>query len=489
MFKKTKEIYMKNFLEKMQFNVPRKITSRIQVWLSVFLIVLSLVFAFTPMISLETVSPEENAMLNEIIDMANKEGVDFDLEITETVNISMPDLVKAISAIGKVVKNKDSSDELVDYLRSESGQKTILMSLSIVHMFTDMFGNKDAAESAPDTGIVGTLLKGFASLIALFYVLTFIMIFPIFYAVTAISIVMSAVSNLQTPESVASKVNGKVIALISYPMLFILAQNMLPTMHIGIGAIMMFVSSIAAALLAFVVTRLRKYTLPQLKYLTLLQGTALVSFIAFIIFFVNLLNAEVFGSFISGDILIYTGEVIALKAISENAQASSMYLVDLFCILIYLGMALSVSKYLIETIKRLTCTAKNESAAFTAVTPLLTAILPLFVMLSKHNYTNFKDATDGAESFLQLENSGAVYTMLVCAIIMFSSEIIFKILKKSLCTDITSEEVIGIYTGVLSEHKDNKEPAKEEPSENKPSQEATPDADSAEKSEETVSAE
>ena len=108
-----------------QFNLPRKMVTTIQLWVSVVLIALALLFSFMPLIKLET-----SDVLLDAAEMAHEVGLDFD-DLPKEVDVSVVKIVSSISLIAKVTsaaipddkggyseEKQEKQEELEEYLDS-----------------------------------------------------------------------------------------------------------------------------------------------------------------------------------------------------------------------------------------------------------------------------------------------------------------------------------------------------------------------------------
>ena len=98
-----------------QLKAPRKIVSTVQLWVSVALIVLALVFSMMPIISFDLSMPEiglgedgfevdaGQADFRETVEEMIAELIGRPVEIPDQVNVSLPSLIGSVSLIFKVV--------------------------------------------------------------------------------------------------------------------------------------------------------------------------------------------------------------------------------------------------------------------------------------------------------------------------------------------------------------------------------------------------
>ena len=195
-----------------QPNVNRRTVSFIQVWVSIVLILASIVVAFTPLITIKT--SEKFDGINEMI-----QELDLDVEIEEMpeeIGVSMPALITSIGNIinfaGSVGEAAESGD--VEDLE-EIEPETIFMIAALASVFADSFdfGGEEGSEMG-----LGTLLNLLITLIAFMYVLIFTFVMPIVLAVVGVIALIRALKSMNNPEDVVGKVGGVLPGFISIPL-------------------------------------------------------------------------------------------------------------------------------------------------------------------------------------------------------------------------------------------------------------------------------
>lgn len=462
-------------------NVPKKTTALIQVWTSMLLIVIAVILSFMPIVNLQIADRKTIDAINEMVEEISGEEVS---EIPSEIEVSAPKMygsismiVKFISAIGS--ENEELAQEVKAMMEGEEGRNTVLMVAAIAASFMDIFGGEED-EKKPDG--LAMILKVLVVLICLLYVLGFTLIIPIIVVITAIVALISALKNLKAPEEAAPIVSKKLLGLITLPMTFILFQCVLPTMHYGVGALGIWIVSFICVALCLIVSRLHMYTPAQMKYANVLQGTAIVGIIGYLVFFFNVINVGAFDSLISGKWASYVTQVVVIQA-NGGKVPSFGYLIDAALILVAVILVLSSVNYFKSCANRLSCTAgagKNnkkpkDSNLVSSIIYLLIYILPVYVM----GATNcLKDptstSTKGAESFLVLseEQNSALTMALVGLIIMIVAEVALLVLKKTVCKDVPADEMMAVFAGTAQIPAAEEAPAEETPVEEAPAEEA-----------------
>ena len=443
-----------------QLNVPKKLTSTIQIWVSVLLLVIATSLSLTPIITLNT--GDNIATINEMIaDVAP----DSDFEIPEEVDVSAIKLVKSIGVMSKImsaatkgVKENDVSNtgsEIAAILDTPEGQETIVIAISMVSTVASNFDKNDTGTS----GVLASVLTILVSIIALLALLALTFIIPIMLAWATITALVSALTNLDTPEEVSTKIARKLPAFISMPFTLMLFQCVVPGMTYGSGIVGVCVAAILAAVLGLVISRLRSYDPAAFNYLNIVQGVSLVGVIGFVVFFFNLVKTNIFTTFLRGNFATYVTNVGIAMAVDKNAEVQQGYLVDLILILVYVVLALSSVSYLEKCAQRLACSkSANKKGAFPkdtcigrAIVMLAIYILPTVVMGRK---SFFEDPTDmaalqGEKSFLELSDvqAGALNKVLVGVIIILLAEIALIVLKAVFCKGMNTESMQALMSG------------------------------------------
>jgi hypothetical protein len=438
------------------FNVPKKTTALIQVWTSMLLIVIAVILSLTPIITLQIADKETIDSINEMVEEISGEEIP---DIPDAIDVSAPKMFGSISMIVKFISAAGSNDpalaqEVQAMMEGEEGRNTVLMVAAIAASFMEIFGGEEDGQKSDGFAMI---LKVLVVMICLLYVLGFTLIIPFVCAITAIIALVSALKNLKTPEEAAPVVSKKLLGLITLPMTFILFQCVLPTMHYGVGALGLWIVCFVCVALCLVASRLHAYTPAQMKYANVLQGTAILGTIGYLVFFFNIINVGAFDSLISGKWASYVAQVVIIQA-NGGTVPSSGYLIDAILVLVAVILVISSVDYFKACANRLSCTAgagKNnkrpkDSHLVSSIIYLLIYILPVYVMGATNCLKDPTSAsTEGAESFLVLseEQSGALSMALVGLIIMIVAEVALVVLKKVVCKDVPQAEMAAVLAG------------------------------------------
>lgn len=444
-----------------QLNVPRKTTAMIQVWASMLLILIAVFLCFSPMITLKTGS------MDAIGDMVQKITGQEIVDIPEEVEVTCPKLIGSIGLIINAVSaasdsEKASNTDFEAMLQSEDGKNTIVMVAAIANSvmgpIMSLFDSEgEEGEGGGEFNIVSLIFNVLLVFVATIYMLGFTLIFPFIFVIFAIIALVTALKNLSDPTLAAPKLAKRLPGLITLPMIFMLFSCVLPSMNYGWGAMGVWIVCLVSVLVNFVISRLRSYNANDWKYLTVLQGTSLVGIIGFMVFFVNILKAGVFKSFITGNWSVFLQKVIMGTAADKNAEVASMaYIIDAVMVLVAVFLVLNSIDYLKHCGQRISCavartkTGKiSDNHIVLAVAMMFIYVLPTIVMNSK-NYTEdpFDAKAEGVESFLKLKEGQAAFdAALIGLIIMLVAEIALIVLKKVFCKDMTKDDMVIAMSG------------------------------------------
>lgn len=449
----------------------KKTTSLIQVWTCILLILTTLIFSFTPLITLDTGEHRETieVAINKLL--AKAEVTNTAVSIPDEVSISAISLIETASLVKDISDlQKDESEQdpakiakLRVLLSSESGQKTLITVLAFANTVTLVSENMDLSTDS----LMSQLLMLFMVLIAFVYVLLFTLLIPLIYLITAVLSLVTAIRKYNDPIAAAPKVSAELPAHLTLPLVFMLFQRIIPGMSYGIGVMGIWVTGLVCVLLNLVISRLRTYRKDELLYLNLLQGGALLGTIAYAVFFFNLLKADVFHTFLDGGWAGYAARATVLAA--RNRSIPNTYLVDAALVLLSLWLVLSSVSYFTACARRISCTGRKDRRRVISDTQipraamtLLACILPLVVKGSKHLFEH-PQTQSGAFSSLELsaEQISALTVALVAAAFVLAIEIALAITKHVLCKKLSKEAQKAILTGCITDTVEESAPTEE----------------------------
>ncbi len=469
-----------------QLNLPRKYTLAAQLWISVALIVLAAIFAFTPILSIDLSESKARDMLNDSLDGLN-DAIDEDVDFTipKKVDVTMPKLVTSIGVFTKVVgavadaakaasdsndaKVDKSAEDLQEVLTSKDGQETIIMVMGLLMGTMDTDADDNASETETT---IGSIANGLLSYGILFYLLGITLIWPIILIITAIITLIKAISAWKKGENVATKFGAGLIGAFGMVVTVSLLMAFVPHMVLGSGMAVILVLSIISIVVNVAASRLRAYNELDFKYVNIVQGTALLKLIGFIVFFTNVLKTGFLRSFVDS---MSSYLETALKQITDinrtidfassfgakSAERASMsfgYVIDMVLIFVAatfaLGVCVAVAK---STASQLGLVAKKKAAMpgslSNGILALIVCILPIVASkLENKIYYTLEDGEVVRDSFGSIFNmsdagKSALVGMFIGAALILAADIAFIITKKTFCSGITKEQEDLILTG------------------------------------------
>ena len=476
-----------------QLNLPRKQISLVQALVSLALIVLTLIFSFTSILTINLSDSTLRQNVQTSLDSMSKDVEGFDsIKIPEKLDVTMPKLIKADVLMFKIIKVSintakemtstvsqqeqdkinQAKEDLKKAIEDPEGQEAILTVFAALGQAVDFSNNEDEKSESG----VGEIIMMVIQFIAMFYILIFITVFPIAVGITAIICLIRVLTHLANPEEVSGKVAGKMISYLSTAVTFALALTLFNGMEFGTGLTLIMVLALVSVVLNVVATRLRSYAPRDFRYVNVAQGTAAVAGVGAIVFFVNLLNVNVLRSFFNafGDYMeklsnqttdinntIKAYNMFSNETVAEFS-ASTGYVADLLIIAVFGIMALAITGSLIVSCAAqlgLTVGKKGQRANFVSsgISAIICTILPFIVSMLK-NQKYYTVNTDSGKLIINEEAAGAIYSipsetksaligMLIGAILVLAAGIATSVLKKKYCSDLPEEWELLILSG------------------------------------------
>ncbi len=452
----------------LQFNLPRKHVSTVQLWASLLLIVLAFVFSLTPIITLKGFESGTVDKMMSDIDLPGDVEEIKKMILQDEIPVSSPKMIGSISLIVKIIqaataKGEDqakAAEKIADYLDSKKGKEAVAtaVALAIAVTKTVDFKNSD--------NIISFVLNIVVSLIGLIAVLILTLILPFIFGIIALTSLIKALKNIQTPEEAAPSLAKKLPGMISLPLILMLFQCVIPGMTYGSGIVAICIIAVISTVLNFAASRAREYPIEQFKYLNVLQLPAIASIVGFLVFFLNIIRTGIFKAFVSGKYGAYFTAATAAR--DKGVEVANGYLIDGLLIIVYLAIMLSCTVYLDRAARRLSCAVKREKKrgligallpsklkdndVVTAILALATFIIPTYIAGAKHGYESIAESAKSATgdySFIELSSKqeGYLNAALVGIIIMIVAEISVIVLKKVFCAKLSKEEAEALMTG------------------------------------------
>lgn len=450
-----------------QLNVSKKVTSPIMVWVSVVLIAATLLFSFMPIMSFDTVESTEsiNKMISEM-------DLGEELEIPEKIDITVGKLISSVRVMASIVKvaseaAKEASsgtgdasaaaEKLQTLMESKAGQDTLLVAAAIGCTFMNAL-DFEGGESSILSIVVNLLLV----LVALLIVIAFIFIIPIRIIIMLIKTLIQALTNVKTPELVATKISSKLPELLSIPFFMMIMQSFVPGMSYGWGLIAICITVAVSVFFCTVISRLRTYETKKFVYLNIVQCASVFSIVGFFLYFFNILKANIIPTYLnqfSAHWINHSNMQKIAKAAKVAFTPNNKWVVDGILILVFVIFLFASINFISHAANRLSCTVdpKHRDNKFAdskivfSILLLATYIIPTLIAGSQRFYYDVTSKESiGDESFLPLEGAelSALKIALVGIIIMIVAEIAIIVLKKVLCKGLSASEASLIVCGL-----------------------------------------
>ena len=136
-----------------QFNLPQKYTTVTRIWINFALILLAVVFAFTPLLQLDLrndkLATSVESIVGQVGEMFGED--DLDIEIPEKIDVSTVKLFKSLSLMGRFILTamnassgadeeaiNASLQDLERELNSQEGQESFIMMMALISQAVDV---------------------------------------------------------------------------------------------------------------------------------------------------------------------------------------------------------------------------------------------------------------------------------------------------------------------------------------------------------------
>ena len=436
-----------------QPNLPKKTVASVHVAVVCLLIVLSLIFSFLPIITLNTADPKTAAGIVKIVNKFTDEPLNPD-DFTK-IDVSAPKLLKSALLISDIIKvsskNSKATEEdkaaLEERMKSEEGRNTVLTCAAIVHSITSAFKENQKSDNS---NIINLIFNVLITIIAVFYLLGVTIAMPIAFIVLSVKALVPVAKNYKELHTHTAAVANKLPQKLSIIMTIMLFQCVLPSMNYGSGTLGLWIISVICVFVNFASTRLTAYNKNEFIYLNIVQGASILTIVGFFVFFFNLLKTNIFSTFTHGTWGMYITTVLAS---TRRAEAPKGYLVDAVLILIYIVAVLTCVKFLGKCANRLSCalTAKDGKASLLpeTIALLIVYIMPKIVSGRQSRLSNpFDKTSKPLGSFLELgaEQNSALNSVLVGIIIMIVAEVALIVLDKVFCAEMSKEAKVAVLS-------------------------------------------
>ena len=461
-------------------NAPRKPMARIHMLISLVLVIVCTVLAFTPLMTIrvtdETVESieslmeyvmksddesETNAAVQKALDSMKLKDATVKLSFMGVVDTTKP-IADASTAMTKFIEAAmDASGEKSDEEKqaSEQKMKDAAKELKAVFLTDDgeirsevrdlvvviaaiagpMLPSTDDIESGMNEDDIPAMLsKAIPHITGLVLALILLSLLPIIYVVLALVTLITFLKNLRTPDIGAAKLAKRMPKSIVHPLSVILLTCLTATLGYTTNTLIMAILAAVGTLVNVIFTRLHSWEKEDIAYANAVQATTLVSIGAYLFLFFNILKMGVFKTFI--------GRLVSFF-VSEGKVGTAVY-TDIAMIFIAVIFAFVSTKYLAKVLRRisLACKPKRKGGARAthlvyALFLLLVTIFPMMALGSTANNGNAFLVASPAQEYALLYG-------FIATGIMVLSEIVLLILRKVFGKRLTPAEVADVLSGV-----------------------------------------
>lgn len=340
-----------------QLQMPPKKVALAHSLVSFALLVLILVFSFTPILVIDVGNEDMRKIVQIGLDsMAETvDGVET-VKIPEQIGVTMPKLLKTdalLIKVGSVLidgvksvtserseeerqKAEEKVRELEKLIKSPDGQESLVLLWAILGQIVDLseedlnntkndmeqnFSDSISAalgdgedtlgdESRTNTpasdkdqangekkSTVGTIILTVIRVFVLLYILGYITVLPIVVAITVLIQLVRLLKHLKNPEEAVGKIAMAPLAYLGTAVAFMLTLTIFNGMEFGAGLNGIVILGLIGVVANIAASRMRTYAAEDFRYVNLIQGSTLLGAIGGAVFFVGALGAKVFVNF------------------------------------------------------------------------------------------------------------------------------------------------------------------------------------------------
>ncbi len=411
----------------------KKITAG-QCIINIICIAVMLVLSFGGIFTF-TVTDEQSEMIEKVY-----KELDMTVDIPESVTVDFKFVCKSVAGISDAVKAIKNTVKQVSDKVEQASEAT-----SPDEVDTKIDIDKEALENlAEPIAFMCAVVNGFKTTV-LTGVLMFLMFFmvalmPIFAAVSLLVSLISYLKNLKNPAAAMTKVSGCAKTAFSFLPYYLLVMIVTPGISLATSVKLMFAVCIAAVILNFAATRIKKYPSKEIRYLNIVQIMSCVGIISFVLFLFGLSKSSAYDKMIE----ILPNQIKNL----DFTNRSDFTDILVFMLLTYVSVIFLAKafKYVFKSAYRLAGMSNKKKACSTFIPTTVFAV----ITVSIDYYYLFI-----AEKFRLPDTKSDIKTTLILAfagaLLMFASEIVFKSLVSSKCKDLTDEEKTAVLCGTVED--------------------------------------
>ena len=412
-----------------QLNLPKKIVCSAHLWISIFLVILALIFCLTPIASFDTSGDKGYQIVSFV-----RENLNFDagyVEFDDTVEVSSLGVLNSIGFTVDFIKASADDDyftkaELQAYIQTEEGREKFQLVATILYYSMNEFVTNGMSGTVLELTCKSLVSSMTATMISVIGGIMLLLVLTIL----TIAALIRGLNNITSPEKASTKVGASLSRVLVTLLTFALFQRAAPGLSTtGSGFDAMVALACVSLGISLIVTRLRAYPKGKFKYINIVQGTSLLSLIGFIVYLTNLFDVGIASTFANSSLMSYA-------SYEENYAV--------FVIMgLYIVLAVSSISYLDRIVRRLICAVdgknKDNNIGY-AILCLVVYILPAVVMGMDY-------------LVLHPDSEGAFAGMLAGSIIMIISEIAAIALRNNLCKGLSKECMNEVIKGIIIDYK------------------------------------
>ncbi len=434
--------------------LPPKTLTMLQ---NIVCVVIMLVIVFMSFGTIFTAEVKSTEKTNEIFDsVVNSIGDGEAVAMPKQIDISMPFLVKSVGSLGKILGSamntmkdiaatNDSVNKAQDDIENDPFAAQDAMNDVNENANNLQNSANELAASLHNEDFVGLIALivvvvsafGESFILGLVYValIALAVTLPIVAVINLIVAIVGMVKGFASPaqgHSTISKAYGRVFAM--FPMLWVM-KIVAPNVEFASGITVMIVLIVVGLVINLVASRLKAYSPVQFKYLNLLQIISAASIVGYFVFMLGLSKMNMFDhvwdSFIG---------------FAKNAKFADVVLPTLL-IMVAISLLTVAAKHIkniacrLAVMMRVPTQEPGQSLGFAKDNFIATSAASLAIVV----ISVILMVTDMKLDFG--DDMGMFVVFCLGIIIMFVSEILMVVLKKSVCPGITPEDVQEVLGG------------------------------------------
>lgn len=475
-------------------NAPRKPMARIHMLISLVLVIVCTVLAFTPLMTIrvtdETVDSieslmeyvmksddesETNAAVQKALDSMKLKNATVKLSFKGVADATKP-IADASAALSKFIeaamnssngkteeekkaneqKMKDAAKELKSVFLTDDGEiRSEVRDLVVVlaAIAGPMLPSTDDIEGGMSEDDVPAMLsKAIPHMIGLILALILLSLLPIIYVILALVTLITFLKNLRTPDIGAAKLAKRMPKSIVHPLSIVLLTCLTATLGFTTNTLIMIILAAVGTLVNVIFTRLHSWEKEDIAYANAVQATTLVSIGAYLFLFFNILKMGVFKTFI--------GRLISFF-VSDGKIGTAVY-TDIAMIFVAVLFAFVSTKYLAKVLRRISLACKPKRKGGARATHLVYALFLMLVTIFPMMALGSTANNGGAFLVASPAQEYALLYGFIATGIMVLSEIVLLILRKVFGKRLTPAEVADVLSGV-SQGPEDPAPSNDEP--------------------------